>query len=69
VFQNIAFEMVQSGETWHIAIKNNKFIIGHIGDGVIRMLDNKDNLKTISKQTSDDYSIGIMRIIKWAIQN
>jgi hypothetical protein len=39
-----------------IAIKNNKFIIGHIGDGVIGMLDNKDNLKTISKPDNGEFS-------------
>jgi serine/threonine protein phosphatase PrpC len=39
-----------------IAIKNNKFLIGHIGDGVIGMLDNNNNLKTISKPDNGEYS-------------
>ncbi|CAA6821135.1 MAG: Unknown protein [uncultured Sulfurovum sp.] len=39
-----------------IAIKNNKFIIGHIGDGVIGMLDKKNNLKTISKPDNGEFS-------------
>jgi len=39
-----------------VAIKNNKFIIGHIGDGVIGMIDNKNNLKTISKPDNGEFS-------------
>ncbi len=52
---NITFKDLSSTLLF-IAIKNNKFIIGHIGDGVIGMLDNKDNLKTISKPDNGEFS-------------
>jgi serine/threonine protein phosphatase PrpC len=39
-----------------VAIKNNQFIIGHIGDGVIGMLDNQNNIKTISKPENGEFS-------------
>ncbi len=39
-----------------VAIKSNKFIIGHIGDGVIGMLDNENNIKTISKPDNGEFS-------------
>ena len=39
-----------------IAIKDNRFLIGHIGDGVIGMLDSSNNLKTISKPDNGEYS-------------
>jgi serine/threonine protein phosphatase PrpC len=39
-----------------IAIKNDKFIIGHIGDGVIGMLDNNNEIKVISKPENGEFS-------------
>ncbi len=39
-----------------VAIKYNKFIIGHIGDGVIGMLDNENNIKTISKPENGEFA-------------
>jgi serine/threonine protein phosphatase PrpC len=39
-----------------IAIKKDKFIIGHIGDGVIGMLDKNNNMKTISKPDNGEFS-------------
>ena len=52
---NILFKDLSSTLLF-IAIKNNQFIIGHIGDGVIGMLDNKNNLKTISKPDNGEFS-------------
>lgn len=52
---NISFKDLSSTLLF-IAIKSNKFIIGHIGDGVIGMLDNKNNLKTISKPDNGEFS-------------
>jgi len=53
--KNISFEDLSSTLLF-IAIKNNKFLIGHIGDGVIGMLDNENNLKTISKPDNGEFS-------------
>ncbi|MCK4441948.1 MAG: protein phosphatase 2C domain-containing protein, partial [Sulfurovaceae bacterium] len=53
--KNINFKDLSSTLLF-IAIKNNKFIIGHIGDGVIGMLDNKNILKTISKPDNGEFS-------------
>jgi serine/threonine protein phosphatase PrpC len=39
-----------------VAIKDKKFIIGHIGDGVIGMLDDENNIQTISKPENGEYS-------------
>ena len=39
-----------------VAIKNNKYIIGHIGDGVIGMLDKKGKVRTISHPENGEYS-------------
>ena len=39
-----------------VAIKSNKFIIGHIGDGVIGMLDNENKIKTLSKPDNGEFS-------------
>lgn len=39
-----------------VAIKDKRFIIGHIGDGVIGMLDKDNNLKTISKPDNGEFS-------------
>lgn len=39
-----------------IAIKNDKFIIGHIGDGVIGMLDNNNEIKVISRPENGEFS-------------
>lgn len=39
-----------------VAIKGNKFIIGHIGDGVIGMLDRNNILKVISKPDNGEFS-------------
>jgi len=39
-----------------IVIKNDNFIIGHIGDGVIGMLDKNGNLKTVSKPENGEFS-------------
>jgi len=52
---NISFKDLSSTLLF-ISIKDNKFIIGHIGDGVIGMLDNKNNLKTISKPDNGEFS-------------
>ena len=52
---NISFKDLSSTLLF-IAIKNNQFIIGHIGDGVIGMLDNKNNLKTISRPDNGEFS-------------
>ena len=52
---NILFKDLSSTLLF-IAIKNNRFIIGHIGDGVIGMLDKKNNLKTISKPDNGEFS-------------
>ena len=55
ITDNISFKDLSSTLLF-IAIKNNKFIIGHIGDGVIGMLDNENNLKTISKPDNGEFS-------------
>ena len=39
-----------------MAIKSNKFIIGHLGDGVIGMLDKFNHLKVISKPDNGEFS-------------
>ena len=39
-----------------VVIKNNKFIIGHIGDGVIGVLDKNNKLKTLSKPMNGEFS-------------
>lgn len=52
---NISFKDLSSTLLF-VAVKNNQFIIGHIGDGVIGMLDNKNNLKTISKPDNGEFS-------------
>lgn len=39
-----------------VAIKNKKFIIGHIGDGVIGMLDNKNKISTISQPENGEFA-------------
>lgn len=52
---NISFKDLSSTLLF-VAIKSNKFIIGHIGDGVIGMLDNENNLKTISKPDNGEFS-------------
>lgn len=52
---NISFKDLSSTLLF-IAIKNNQFIIGHIGDGVIGMLDSKNNLRTISKPDNGEFS-------------
>ena len=39
-----------------ISIKSNKFILGHIGDGVIGMLDTSNNIKVISKPDNGEFS-------------
>jgi len=39
-----------------IAIKNDKFIMGHIGDGVIGMLNQDDDLKIISYPENGEYA-------------
>jgi len=39
-----------------VAIKGNKVIIGHIGDGVIGVLDKNSHLKTLSKPMNGEYS-------------
>jgi len=63
-----------------VAIKSNKFIIGHIGDGVVGMLDNENNIKTISKPDNGEFSNSTffttsvkyqerLRILKGTIKN
>jgi len=39
-----------------ITIKSNKFIIGHIGDGVIGILDKFNHLKVLSKPDNGEFS-------------
>jgi len=39
-----------------VAIKNDNFIIGHIGDGVIGALSNDDKINTISYPENGEYS-------------
>ena len=39
-----------------VAIKDNKYIVGHIGDGVIGMLDKDNNLSTISHPSNGEFS-------------
>lgn len=39
-----------------IAIKNNQFIIGHIGDGVIGMLDGENKISTISQPENGEFA-------------
>ena len=53
--KNINFKDLSSTLLF-ITIKNNKFLIGHIGDGVIGMLDKNNNLKTISKPENGEFS-------------
>jgi len=76
---NIIFKDLSSTLLF-IAIRNNKFIIGHIGDGVIGMLDNKNNIKTISKPDNGEFSnstffttstkyIERLRILKGTLKN
>jgi len=63
-----------------IAIQNNDIIIGHIGDGIIGVLDNNDNLKIVSYPENGEYSNSTffttsfkykkrLRIIKAKIKN
>jgi serine/threonine protein phosphatase PrpC len=53
--QEIQFNTLSSTLLF-IAIKNDKFIIGHIGDGVIGMLDNNNEIKVISKPENGEFS-------------
>jgi len=53
--KNIDFKELSSTLLF-VAIKNDKFIIGHIGDGVIGALDNNGILKTISKPENGEFS-------------
>ena len=53
--RNIIFKDLSSTLLF-IAIKDNKFIIGHIGDGVIGVLDKNSNLKTLSKPMNGEFS-------------
>jgi serine/threonine protein phosphatase PrpC len=53
--ENMTFKDLSSTLLF-IAIKSNKFIIGHIGDGVIGMLDKTDNLKVVSKPDNGEFS-------------
>ena len=39
-----------------IVLKNNKFITGHIGDGVIGVLDKNDNISVLSHPDNGEYS-------------
>lgn len=39
-----------------VAIKSDKFIIGHIGDGVIGMLDNNNEIKVVSGPENGEFS-------------
>jgi len=53
--KNILFKDLSSTLLF-VVIKNNKFIIGHIGDGVIGVLDKNNNLKTLSKPMNGEFS-------------
>lgn len=39
-----------------VVVKKNKFIVGHIGDGVIGVLDKKDNVSVLSHPNNGEYS-------------
>lgn len=53
--ENISFKDLSSTLLF-VAIKSNKFIIGHLGDGVIGMLDKFNHLKVISKPDNGEFS-------------
>lgn len=52
---NISFNDLSSTLLF-VVIKSNRFIIGHLGDGVIGMLDKFDNIKVVSKPDNGEFS-------------
>ncbi len=76
---NIDFKELSSTLLF-VVIKNNNFIIGHIGDGVIGALSNDNKIKTISYPENGEYSNSTfftttikykhrLRILKGSIKN
>ncbi len=53
--KNIDFKELSSTLLF-IVIKNENFIIGHIGDGVIGVIDNKNKINVISYPENGEYS-------------
>lgn len=53
--KNIGFKDLSSTLLF-VAIKNDKFIIGHIGDGVIGMLNESDEVVTISQPENGEFA-------------